>query len=270
MGASKPALKKRNMTKNLFSLAGKIAVITGGTTGIGRALSLGLADAGADVIATARRQEQLDATAAAIEDRGRQTLRLASDVCDRTSLERLLAAVLERFGKVDILINCAGKTKRSPTLTMPEEEWASILDTNLTGTLRSCQVFGKPMLERGYGRIVNIASLNSFVALTEVAAYAASKAGVVSLTRSLAVEWSKKGVTVNAIAPGVFRTDLNAGLLDGTPRGQELLMRTPMGRFGKTEELIGAAIYLASDAASFMTGETLVVDGGFLASGVNQ
>jgi NAD(P)-dependent dehydrogenase (short-subunit alcohol dehydrogenase family) len=182
----------------------------------------------------------------------------------------LLAAALERFGKVDILINCAGRIKRTPTLTVSEAEWNGIIDTNLTGTLRACQVFGKHMLDRGYGRIVNIASLNSFVAFTEVAAYAASKAGVSSLTRSLAVEWSGKGVAVNAIAPGVFRTDLNAELLDSTPRGKELLMRTPMGRFGKTEELIGAAIFLSSDAASFVTGLTLAVDGGFLASGVNQ
>ena len=259
------------MTTNILSFEGKIAVVTGGTSGIGRILSRGLADAGADVIASARRQEHVDETAAEIERRGRQTLRLCSDVCNRASLEQLLAASLQRFGKVDILINCAGKIKRIPTITMPEEEWAEIMDTNLTGTLRSwCQIFGRHMLERGYGRIINIASLNSFVALSEVAAYAASKAGVVSLTRSLAVEWSKKGVTVNAIAPGVFRTALNADLLDNTPRGQELLMRTPMGRFGRTEELIGAAVYLSSDAASFVTGQTLVVDGGFLASGVNQ
>jgi NAD(P)-dependent dehydrogenase (short-subunit alcohol dehydrogenase family) len=258
------------MTTNIFSLEGKTAVVIGGTSGIGRVLSLGLADAGADVIASARRQEQVNKTAAEIEQRGRQTLRVCSDVRNRKSLEQLLAASLDRFGKVDILINCAGKIKRTPTLTMPEEEWAEIVNTNLTGTLRACQIFGKHMLERGCGRIVNIASLNSFVALNEVAAYAASKAGVVSLTRSLAVEWSRKGVTVNAIAPGVFHTDLNANLLDNTPRGRELLMRTPMGRFGRTEELVGAAVYLSSDAASFVTGGTLVVDGGFLASGVNQ
>jgi|ERR1017187_2832036 NAD(P)-dependent dehydrogenase (short-subunit alcohol dehydrogenase family) len=258
------------MTRNIFSLEGRTAVVIGGTSGIGRVLSLGLADAGADVIASGRRREYVDEIATEIERLGRQTLRICSDVCNRESLEQLLAASLQRFGKIDILINCAGKIKRMPTLTMPEEEWADIVDTNLTGTLRACQIFGRHMLERGYGRIINIASLNSFVALSEVAAYAASKSGVVSLTRSLAVEWSKKGVMVNAIVPGVFRTALNADLLDNTPRGEELLARTPLGRFGRTEELVGAAVYLASDAASFVTGETLVVDGGFLASGVNQ
>ncbi len=254
----------------IMSLEGKVAVVTGGTSGIGLALSLGLAEAGADVIATARRTQQVDEAAAAIEARGRRTLRLTSDVCDRGSLDALLASAVAALGKVDILINCAGKIKRTPTLTQPEAEWEDILNTNLTGTLRACQVFGAHMLANRSGRIINIASLNSFVALKEVAAYAASKAAVASLTRSLAVEWSREGVTVNAIAPGVFRTELNAALLDSTPRGQELLLRTPMGRFGRTEELIGAAVYLASDAASFVTGQTLVVDGGFLASGVNQ
>jgi NAD(P)-dependent dehydrogenase (short-subunit alcohol dehydrogenase family) len=258
------------MPANLMNLEGKVAVVTGGTSGIGRALSLGLAEAGADVVATARRQPQVEETATAIEALGRKTIRATSDVCDRASLEQLLAATVEAFGKVDILINCAGIIKRTATLNVSDEEWGKIMNTNLNGTLRACQVFGRHMIERRYGRIINIASLNSYVALTEVAAYAASKAAVLSLTRSLAVEWSSKGVNVNAIAPGVFRTDINAKLLDSTPRGQELLMRTPMARFGKTEELVGAALYLASDAASFVTGQSLIVDGGFLASGVNQ
>jgi len=193
-----------------------------------------------------------------------------SDVTDRASLETLLGEAVGAFGKVDIMINCAGRTKRVPTLDLTEADWNAIIETNLTGTLRAAQVFGRHMVDRKYGRIVNIASLSSFVALFEVAAYGASKAAVAALTKQLAIEWSPHGVTVNAIAPGVFRTPLNQNLLDGTERGREFLVRTPMKRFGKLEELAGAAVFLSSDAASFVTGEVLVVDGGFLASGVNQ
>jgi NAD(P)-dependent dehydrogenase (short-subunit alcohol dehydrogenase family) len=222
------------------------------------------------VVATSRRMDVVEDTAKEIESIGRATLRVPSDVTDRASLETVLAKSIERFGKVEIMINCAGRTKRVPSLDLAEEDWNAILETNLTGTLRAAQVFGRHMIERGYGRIVNIASLSSFVALFEVAAYGASKAGVAALTRQLAIEWASRGVCVNAIAPGVFRTPLNQNLLDGTDRGREFQVRTPMKRFGKLEELGGAAVFLSSPAASFVTGEVLVVDGGFLASGVNQ
>jgi NAD(P)-dependent dehydrogenase (short-subunit alcohol dehydrogenase family) len=253
-----------------LSLTGRVAVVLGGTSGIGRALALGLAAAGADVVASARRTAEVASTATEIELLGRRSLRVPADVTARESLEHRLAEVLRAFDKVDILVNCAGYTKRTPTLDLTDEVWNGILETNLTGTLRACQVFGRHMLERGYGRIVNIASLSSFVALYEVAAYSASKAAVASLTKSLAIEWGSRGVCVNAIAPGVFVTPLNRELLEGTERGREFLARTPMKRFGKVEELVGACVFLSSEASSFVNGEILVVDGGFLASGVNK
>ena len=258
------------MSLKTLELNGKTAVVIGGTSGIGRAIAHGLAEAGADVVPTSRRIEQVEMVATEIESFGRKSLRVASDVSDRASLENLLRETVSAFGKVDILVNSAGRTKRAPTLDFSEEDWNDILETNLNGTLRSCQIFGREMLDKGYGRIINIASLSTFVSLFEVAAYSASKAAVASLTKSLAVEWSSKGVNVNAIAPGVFKTDLNRELLESTMRGKEFQLRTPMKRFGKVEELAGAAVFLASDAASFVSGEILVVDGGFLASGVNQ
>jgi NAD(P)-dependent dehydrogenase (short-subunit alcohol dehydrogenase family) len=258
------------MAYEKFQLDGKVAVVVGGSSGIGRTLALGLAQAGADVVSSARRIELVNELAGEIESLSRRTLRMTCDVADRASLEQLLKACLDAFSKVDILVNAAGITKRAPTLDFSEADWNRILETNLTGTLRACQVFGRHMLERRYGRIINIASMSTFLGLYEVSAYGASKAGLASLTKQLAVEWASQGVCVNAIAPGWFRTPLSEKLLVGTGRGQEVLMRTPMKRFGELEELVGAAIFLASDAASFVTGTVLPVDGGFLASGVNQ
>jgi NAD(P)-dependent dehydrogenase (short-subunit alcohol dehydrogenase family) len=217
-----------------------------------------------------RRAEQVDAAAGEVEKSGRRAVRATADVSDRGSLEAALKKTVAELGRVDILVNCAGITKRTPSLDVSDQEWSSIIETNLSGTFRACQVFGRHMLERGYGRIINIGSVSSFVGLHEVAAYTASKAAVAGLTRALAVEWGGRGVNVNAIAPGVYRTALNTGLLDGTERGREFLLRSPMHRFGQVEELGGACVFLASAASSFVNGEILVVDGGFLASGVNQ
>jgi NAD(P)-dependent dehydrogenase (short-subunit alcohol dehydrogenase family) len=254
----------------LLDLKDKTAVVIGGTSGIGLTLAKGLAVAGANVVSTGRREELVQSVAREIQALGRRSLAIPCDVTSQASIENLRDAVCKEFGSVQILVNCAGTTKRRPTLEVSDEEWNSILETNLTGTLRACRVFGKHMIEQKYGRIINIGSISSFVALFEVAAYSASKAAVAMLSKSLAIEWAKYGICVNTIAPGVYRTELNAGLLDGTERGKEFLLRTPMKRFGNLEELVGAAVFLASDAASFVTGQALAVDGGFLASGVNQ
>jgi NAD(P)-dependent dehydrogenase (short-subunit alcohol dehydrogenase family) len=253
-----------------MDLSGRVAVVIGGTSGLGRTLALGLAKAGADVVVTGRRENLIDEVATEIEALGRRSLRKTCDVMDREQIVAFRDEVVSQLGSVDILLNAAGKTMRKPTINMTVDEWHSVMDTNLTSMVVACQVFHEALQKSGKGRVINIASLSSFVSLNEVAAYAASKAGVLSLTKSLAIEWARQGINVNAIAPGVFLTDLNSALLNGTDRGREFLLRTPMKRFGKAEELVGAAVLLASDAASFITGQAIAVDGGFLCSGVNS
>jgi NAD(P)-dependent dehydrogenase (short-subunit alcohol dehydrogenase family) len=253
----------------MFDLTGKVAVVIGGTSGLGKAITLGLAEAGADVVASSRSQDHVEETATQIEAAGRRTLRVLSDVTSRQPLQTLHDQVLQAFGAIHILVYAAGITSRVDTLDCSEDLWNNIMNVNLTGALRASQIFGKTMLAQGYGRIVNIASLSTFVSFQGVAAYCASKAAIGAMTRSLAVEWGEHGICVNAIAPGIFPTDLNRSLLD-SPRGHELLMRTPMHRFGKVEEVVGAAIYLSSSESSFTNGEILTVDGGYMASGVNQ
>lgn len=255
--------------RNRLDISDRVAVVIGATSGIGRILAIGLAEHGATVVPSGRRTDRLAEVCSEIEAAGRPTLRQPVDVCDRASIDALRDAVLNQFGRVDIVINAAAYTVKRPTASIAEADWSGLLNTDLTGVLRACQSFHEPLKRSGRGRVVNIASLGSFLAFHQVAAYCAAKAGVLSLTRSLACEWANDGISVNAIAPGVFQTELNDRLLSEGPRGRELLSRTPMGRFGKPEELIGVAVLLSSDAASFLTGECIAVDGGYLASGVN-
>ena len=251
-----------------FSLKNRVAIVLGGTSGIGQAIARGLARAGATTIASSRDRERVEAQAAEIESLGSKTLRISSDVQDRASLQNLCDEAVLAFGQVDILVVTSGLLKKMPSEDVPDEDWTRIVDVNLNGTFRANQVFGRQMIRQQGGSIINIGSMTSFVSFSEVAAYAASKGGVLMLTRTLACEWAKHNVRVNGIAPGVFRTPLNTKVLDIPERFAAIAGRTPMARVGNVEELVGAAIFLASDAASFVTGEMLPVDGGFLAKGI--
>jgi NAD(P)-dependent dehydrogenase (short-subunit alcohol dehydrogenase family) len=251
-----------------FSLKNRVAVVLGGTSGIGQAIARGLARAGATTIASSRDRDRVEAQAADLESLGSKTLRLPSDVQDRASLQNLCDEAVLAFGQVDILVVTSGLLKKMPSEDVPDEDWTRIVDVNLNGTFRANQVFGRQMIKQQRGSIINIGSMTSFVSFSEVAAYAASKGGVLMLTRTLACEWARHNVRVNGIAPGVFRTPLNTKVLDIPERYAAIAGRTPMARVGNVEELVGAAIFLASDAASFVTGEMLPVDGGFLAKGI--
>src|SRR5581483_8250349 len=224
---------------NLFDLRGRVAVVMGATSGLGRAIAMGLAQHGADVVPSGRRKELVESACKEIEAVGSRTLAKTADAQDRGSIDKLRDAVLGEFGRVDILVNAAGNVIRHPTATLTEDQWSSVIDTHLNGAFRACQSFYEPLKESGRGRIINIASLSSFAAFHQVAAYSAAKTAILSLTRSLACEWAQDGIRVNAIAPGVFPTDLNRDVIMGTARGREMLMRTPMGRFGEPQELVG-------------------------------
>jgi len=256
------------VSENIFDLTGKVAVAVGGTSGIGKAIALGFARAGATVVSSSRRQQMVDATAAEIEALGSKTLRLTSDVQDRSSLQNLCDQTVAQFGKIDILLVTAGTLKKEPSVDVAEDEWMRIIDINLSGSFRANQIFGRQMIKQGFGNIINTGSMTSFVSFAQVCAYNCSKAGVKMLTETLATEWAEHGVRVNAVAPGVFRTSLNTKVLDIPERMEAIVKRTPMGRIGTLDEMVGAAVYLASDAAKFVTGITIPVDGGFLAKGI--
>ncbi len=259
-------------TTNLFDLSGKVALITGGATGLGRAIAQGLLDHGAKVLIGSRRlptvEEAVKEMGGSDSDSDTKVGGVALDVTVESSVDRACRRAVDLFGRLDILVNSAGFQLRKPTFDLTADEFNQMYDTHVTGSLRCAHAAGHIFREQHQGAIINIASISSYVDLVEVAAYASAKSAVLGLTRSLANEWAPHGIRTNAIAPGFFPTDLNRHLIMNTDRGRRVLERTPMARFGDQHEIAGAAVFLASDAASFVNGHTLVVDGGYLAAGV--
>jgi len=251
------------MVSDPFSLAGRRAVVTGGNRGIGAAIAFGLARAGADIISIHRSPEE-PPVAARVRELGRGYTALHADLSLVDDLTMLADAAIDAHGPVDILVNNAGLQARHPAAAFPLEDWRLLLDTNLTAAFVLCQAFGRPMLERGRGAIVNVASLLSFQGGITVPAYAAAKAGLAGVTRALANEWAAGGVNVNAVAPGYIATELNTALLDDPVRGRQIGERIPAGRWGQPEDVAGAVVFLCSPAAAYIHGHVLVVDGGWM------
>ncbi len=248
-----------------FDLTGKVALVTGGSRGIGRGIALGLANAGADVAICSRVEETVKKTATEIENLGSKSLPIQADVAKVADINAMAAKVMDEFGHIDILVNVAGLNIRMPAVEYTEEQWDVILDANLKGTFFCCQAVGKVMIEQNKGKIINIGSLTSSIGLPAIAPYSASKGGVLQLTKSLAIEWAAHNINVNCIGPGFYRTDLTQNLFNRPEWSEKLLTMIPMNKPGMPEDLIGTAVFLASDASDYMTGQIIYVDGGFLA-----
>jgi 2-dehydro-3-deoxy-D-gluconate 5-dehydrogenase len=249
---------------SVFDLSGRVAIVTGGNGGIGLGMAEGLAKAGAAVIVAARNREKSEEAVAKLAASGAASAFIPLDVADPESCREMVRRTVERFGRLDILVNNAGTIRRSPAAEYSEEDWASVIEVNLSSVFRLSQLAGRHMLERGSGKIVNVASLLSFQGGVTVPAYAASKGGVAQLTKALANEWASKGINVNAIAPGYMRTDNTAALQKDETRSRQILERIPAGRWGEAADLAGAAVFLSSPASDYVNGHVLVVDGGWM------
>ncbi|MFP4452716.1 MAG: SDR family NAD(P)-dependent oxidoreductase [Desulfobacterales bacterium] len=251
--------------RNFFDITGKVAVVTGASSGLGAAFAGGLAEAGASVVLAARRKARLDDLRQKLEADGREVLCVQCDVTEEKDVDNLVSASMERFGKIDILVNNAGTANVAPAEQEAPKDFRRVLDINVTGTFLCLQKCGRVMLEAGKGSIINIASVMGLVGIGLVpqAAYNTSKAGVINLTRETAAQWARRGVRVNAIAPGWFPSEMTAEMFEDERSSRFMRRNTPMGRAGDPEELLGPLLLLASDASSFMTGQTIVVDGGW-------